>query len=508
MPFTATTSRRASASKPERQFMVELLEVLCEPSRYASGAVAMSDDQGCITDHELVARVAGLAEEFGTLPQVIGLLGANGIDWAAALLAAWMSGKTVVPIPTFFSRRQLEHVLHDAGIAHVVATPDALAAAAALGVGATSVSQKRADQTPFVSSGAGMIVYTSGSTGRPKGVRLGLEQIDCQARALAAAIKAEPRDLNLSVLPLALLLETITAICVPVLVGARTHFASALAENIGAGRQADLTWAFWEVQPTTTVLVPQLLAGLVGQLATRNLRAPASLRFVAVGGARVAETLTARAWALGIPVHEGYGLTECCSVVSLNRPGRRRAGTVGEPLPGLDVRIEDGEIVVRGPTIMDGYLHGPRSEGVWRTGDLGERDGDGFLSVTGRKDNLLVTANGRNISPEWIEAMVLSDPRVAACVLLDHDTSQLSMLLIPSQHGEEWLMESPRAHILLWLEQICIDAPAYAVPKDFVVCPMSQAKRIGLLTANGRVVREAAHGIYPALKLARRPVAA
>ena len=69
-------------------------------------------------------------------------------------------------------------------------------------------------------------------------------------------------------------------------------------------------------------------------------------------------------------------------------------------------------------------------------------------------------------------------------------------------------MDSPRAHILLWLERICVDAPSYAVPKDFVVCPLAQAKRIGLLTANGRVVREAALGIYPALKLARRPVAA
>ncbi len=93
-----------------------------------------------------------------------------------------------------------------------------------------------------------MIVYTSGSTGRPKGVRLGIEQIDWQARALAEAIEANPADLNLSLLPLALLLETITSICVPVLIGARTHFASAVAENVGAGRPADVLAAFEEVQ--------------------------------------------------------------------------------------------------------------------------------------------------------------------------------------------------------------------------------------------------------------------
>jgi long-subunit acyl-CoA synthetase (AMP-forming) len=353
-----------------------------------------------------------------------------------------------------------------------------------------------------------MIVYTSGSTGRPKGVRLRIEQIDWQARALGEAIGASPTDLNLSLLPFALLLETITAICVPVLIGARTHFASAVAENVGAGRPADLLATFEAVQPTTAVLVPQLLSGLVAQLQARKGRAPASLRFVAVGGARVSETLTARAWELGIPVHEGYGLTECCSVVAVNRPGRRKAGTVGEPLSGLDVRIEDGEIVVSGPTLMGGYLHGPRVEGPWRTGDLGHRDENGLIAVTGRKDNLLVTAAGRNISPEWIEAMAMSDARVAACVLLGHGMSHLSVLLVPSLHGEEWLMESPRAHVLLWLERLCIDAPSYAVPKDFVVCPLAQAKHIGLLTSNGRVVREAALGIYPALKLVRRPIAA
>lgn len=488
--------------------MVELLEVLREPSRYARGAMAMSDDQGCITGHELIARVAGLAEEFGTLPQVVGLLGANGIDWAVAALAAWMSGKTVVPLPTFFSRLQLEHVLRDAGIDHLIATENAASAAAGLGVCITAISRRRADTRATPAQGAGMIVYTSGSTGRPKGVRLGIEQIDWQACTLAEAIGAGPADLNLSLLPLALLLETVTSICVPILVGARTHFAAAVAENVGAGRPADLLAAFETVRPTTAVLVPQLLSGLVAQLEARKTSAPEGLRFVAVGGARVSEALTTRAWELGIPVHEGYGLTECCSVVSVNRPGRRKAGTVGEPLRGLDVRIDDGEIVVSGPTVMQGYLHGTRAEAPWRTGDLGHRDKDGFLSVTGRKDTLIVTLAGRNISPEWIEAVVLSDPRVAACVLLGHGMSHLSVLLVPSHQGEEWLMDAPRAHILLWLEQLCIDAPTYAVPKDFVVCPAAQARRIGLLTSNGRVVREAALGIYPALKLARRPVAA
>ncbi len=485
--------------------MVELLRALSEGSRYRRSAPALSDDRGLVTGEDLIVRVAGLAEDFAPLTSVVGLLGENGTDWALGLLAAWQAGKTVVPIPTFFSPLQIEHVVRDAGISHLIATERAASMAA---TGTSAISNRRAGARCTPGSGAGMIGYTSGSTGRPMGVRLSIEQIDHQARALAEAIDATAADVNLSLLPLSLLLETVTAICVPILVGARTHFASAVAGNIGAGRPADLVAAFEAVRPTTAVLVPQLLAGLVAQLEARKTRAPESLRFVAVGGAPVSEALATRAWALGIPAHEGYGLTECCSVVSVNRPGRRKAGTVGEPLKGLDVRIEEGEIVVSGPTVMNGYLHGPQVDGRWQTGDLGQRGEDGFLRVLGRRDSLLVTANGRNISPEWIEAMVMSDPRVAACALLGHGMDHTSLLVVPSHHGEEWLMESPRAHIQLWLERLCAEAPSYAVPKDFAVCPGAQAKRIGLLTSNGRIVRKVAFNLYPELKLAGRCAAA
>ena len=156
---------------------------------------------------------------------------------------------------------------------------------------------------------------------------------------------------------------------------------------------------------------------------------------------------------------------------------------------------------------MNGYLHGAPTADRWQTGDLGTLEPDGFLRVKGRKDSLIVTASGRNISPEWVEAMVMSDPRVAACIALGHGMDHVCVLIVPSALGERWLMESPRAHVLLWLERVCIDAPLYAVPKDFVVCPPLQAKRLGLL-ANGRIARDVALATYPTLKLARRPAAA
>ena len=478
--------------------MAEFLQAL---GKRDSDAVAFSDEASTLSVAELASRVMSLAAVLHDRPGTIGLLGSNGTEWTIAQLAAWVAGKIMVPLPSFFSRLQLEHVVRDGGVEHVVATKEGAALAASLGLGVTPVSARGDARPELAANEGGMIVYTSGSSGRPKGVRLGLAQIDWQARALAEAIGAAPDDRYLSVLPLSLLLETITAICVPVFVGAQTHFATSVAENVGIGRPSGLIDTFESTKPSASVLVPQLLAAWIAELEAKGKRAPESLRFIAVGGAPVAPSLAARAWTLGIPVHEGYGLTECCSVVAVNRPGRRQPGTVGEPLPGLDISVENGELVVRGPTVMEGYVYGKPTDGKWPTGDLGSRTEEGFLVIVGRKDTLIVTASGRNVSPEWVEAIVMADPRVAGCVALGHGLDHVSLLIVPSPSGETWFRTAPRAHVLLWLQQICADAPSYAVPKDFAICRMLQAKHFGLLMGDGRIKRDAAHHLYPTLRL-------
>jgi long-subunit acyl-CoA synthetase (AMP-forming) len=198
-----------------------------------------------------------------------------------------------------------------------------------------------------------------------------------------------------------------------------------------------------------------------------------------------------RAWDLGIPVYEGYGLSECGSVVALNRPGERRPGTVGKPLPGLDVRIEDREIVVRGPSVMEGYLHGPPTQAVWRTGDVGEIDADGVLTVLGRIDNLLVTPLGRNISPEWIESLLVGDPRVAHCIVTYGDGPHLEAILVPTDQGESWFERASAAQIGALIAASCRDAPAYAIPRRYSVVRAGELASLGFLTGSGRVRRRA-----------------
>jgi long-subunit acyl-CoA synthetase (AMP-forming) len=192
---------------------------------------------------------------------------------------------------------------------------------------------------------------------------------------------------------------------------------------------------------------------------------------------------------LGIPVHEGYGLSECCSVVAVNRPGERRPGTVGQPLNGLSVSIDDGEIVVDGPSITDGYLKQKSATRPWRTGDLGEIDREGFVTVHGRKDSLLVTSFGRNVSPEWIETMVLADQRIALCVVTGHGEPHLTSLLIPSLSGVTWFEKATRAEIVKLLSDLCSEAPDYAVPRAYVVLALEEALKNQLIS-NGRPVRK------------------
>ncbi|MGB4562895.1 MAG: AMP-binding protein, partial [Methylophilaceae bacterium] len=150
-----------------------------------------------------------------------------------------------------------------------------------------------------------------------------------------------------------------------------------------------------------------------------------SLKFIAVGGAKVPVNLIEQGRALGLPVYEGYGLSECSSVVAVNTQSSNRVGSVGNILPSRKVRIIDDEIEVY---LHEGlrYLKGESiAPGWYKTGDLGYIQDD-FLYVNGRKKNLVITSVGRNISPEWPEALLLEDPRVFQAMVTCFDEPYLS----------------------------------------------------------------------------------
>lgn len=454
--------------------MRDVLKSLASLALARPNDTALNAPGQSLTYLELARRVAATSERARSLGQTIGILAQNGTDWIVADLGLACAGKTMVPLPPFFSPGQLSHIVRDAKVSHVLCTPETRPLADALGLPLTDIAAFAGDNPDlndpksFLPGDAGAskrIIYTSGTTGAPKGVRLGARQMNASTRGLLKASAATPHDHYLSVLPFSLLLEQIAAICVPLMAGAPVTLDPFAAGAALKGDVAPLTEAFAKVRPTTSVLVPGLLAAWVQGLRQTEQTAPESLRFVAVGGAHVPAPLAEAAWALGIPVHEGYGLSECCSVVSVNRPGERQPDTAGQVLDGLTVALDEGEIVVHGNTVMDGYLgHEDLTGETWRTGDLGEFTAQGALKVLGRKDRLIVTPEGRNIHPEWIETMAQGVPGVAGAKLsLLDDVLTLDITSAPG------VPENAHAAIRDALTAVLAEAPSYARPATITI---------------------------------------
>ncbi|MBC8269129.1 MAG: AMP-binding protein [Rhodospirillaceae bacterium] len=451
--------------------MHKVLSALRKQAKDCPDRIAFSDGERRVGYDELEAMTNAVASGVRDLPDVIAILAPNGIDWVAGWLGLARAGKTIVTLPPFFSKQQLDHIVGDSTAAHVICSDEMAHLASSPGLPISLISDHIKQTDGVVHSGGQprLIVYTSGTTGAPKGVRLSAAQVDWSAAALKQAVDAGAEDHYLSVLPFALLLEQICGICVSVLAGAHVTIACDVATSLMAGDPSKLASAMERTQPTISVLVPEFLAAWVAFLSAQGGRAPENLRFVAVGGAPLAPAMVVQAVNLGIPVQEGYGLTECCSVVALSRPGERLAGSVGKPLDGLDVTIVDGEIVVSGPSVMDGYLHGEAVSGCWHTGDLGSMDEEGNLHIMGRLDNLLVLANGRNVSPEWIEAMIASDSRIAGCSLEGHGQNRTRVSIIPSLSGARWFAAANPEAVDQLIAELCHQAPDYARPGSWRV---------------------------------------
>ena len=236
--------------------------------------------------------------------------------------------------------------------------------------------------------------------------------------------------------------------------------------------------------PNSVILVPALLLGITAA-AEYKLSDFESLKFVAVGGGRVAADMLARANAQNIPVYEGYGLTECGSVVALNTPKHQRAGTVGNLLPHVEAEVINGELVVSTPRML-GYLgdqqHSPTQI---PTGDRVDIDSDGFVTVHGRLKNLFITAYGRNISPEWIESELQNELAIGLALVCGEAEPVNTALIVP--RGEYGAADV--AHAIAHCNQ---RLPDYARIGRWSLISWNELASAGGITGNGRLRRDVA----------------
>jgi len=327
--------------------------------------------------------------------------------------------------------------------------------------------------------GLATLIYTSGTTGPPKGVMLSHRNLSWTADTSQRMSSITARDSNLSYLPLSHIAEQVFTIHIPATVGSTTYFAEALeklADNLK------------ETQPTAFFGVPRVWEKLHAGVSAKMAEAKGAKRVIlqqamrvgreynavkdrgeqpspllelqhrlcdrlvyaklkaAIGFGRAKVCVSGAApisaevidffSALDLPIREVYGQSEDTGPTSFNLPGRTKIGSVGPAIPGVEVKIaEDGEILVKGPNVFLGYYKDPQAtaeslENGWlRSGDLGKFDEEGFLHITGRKKEIIITAGGKNIAPKNIEAGIKDHPLISEVVVIGDRRKYLTALV-------------------------------------------------------------------------------
>lgn len=431
----------------------------------------------------------------------IGLCGDNTPAWVMADLACQVAGVVCVPVPSFFSTTQVSHLVQQAGL-DALLWPDTDLARTSLGQGVWMERLADSQESIDLPAGTSKVTFTSGSTGTPRGVCLSLAQMLATAEALRQRLAPLGINEHLCLLPLATLLENIAGVYLPLTMGATLRVEPLASLGLLGSSGVDartLVAALNRWQPESLILVPELARVLLDAVEADWL-VPDRFRFIAVGGGKVAASLLSRAQDLGLPLYEGYGLSECGSVVALNVPGDNRPGAAGRPLGHVQVRVNAARhIEVRGLSHL-GYLGDRQVTQEWLdTGDLGHLDREGFLHVDGRFKNLIITGFGRNISPEWLEAELVHGLGVHQAVVFGDGAPRPSALVAVAPGQSPSVMDER-------LRGLNDRLPDYARLDTLYQLHHPLSASDGYLTANGRPVRDRIQADLPAIIAGSYPI--
>ena len=383
----------------------------------------------------LAQRIHSTRDELQALGiRRLGIYATNSFDWAILDLAASSADIVVVPIPLFFSAHQVEHLMNNSFVDHIFTDRDFPFASGQNLASKTLQGEyvQRNITAPRTLPDYCKVTYTSGSTGQPKGACLGEGTMMSIVTSLSEALIPSQLGRHLALLPFATLLENVAGIYLALWMGRSIFIETPDQLGLSSNHTFDPHMFAGQIKASraeSVILLPQMLKLIVEANVAESL---AGLKFMAVGGGKVAPDLLLKAQALGLPVYEGYGLTECGSCVALNTPLANRVGSVGKPLPHAQVRIGDsGEVFVTGAA-MTGYLQDMPAPSEIATGDAGFIDTEGFLHITGRIKNVIISSYGRNISPEWVESYFLADTRIQQMAVFGEAQPHLSAVFIVS----------------------------------------------------------------------------
>ena len=406
------------------------------------------------------------------------------------------------------------------------------------------------------------LIYTSGTTGAPKGVMLTHENFISNMRGVTQVLPLNDKDIVLSFLPLSHSFERLGGYYATLYLGGTIAYAESI-DKVPDNIQ--------EIHPTVMCSVPRLyekmhsrILGMVeagppvkkklfdwslgvgsevSKIVSARKQMPAGLkirhtvadrlvfaklrermggrlRFFVSGGAPLAREIAEFFHAAGILILEGYGLTETTPVISANRPDSYKLGSVGQPLPNLEVKIAaDGEILVRGPSIMKGYFNNPDAtaevlseDGWFSTGDIGYLDQDNFLHITDRKKDIIVTAGGKNIAPQNIENLLKLNRYIEQVCVIGDKQKYLTALVVPSFpdldafakgrglniEDRPALVKEPAVRELFQaaVNEVNAHLARYETLKKFEILPVEFTQETGELTPTLKVKRKIVSSKY------------
>jgi len=400
-----------------------------------AGRTALVDGRGSLTYAQArrAALLAAAAAACAESPHV-GILLPPSKEYGLCFLGTLLAGKAAVPLNATLTPEELAFMIADAGVEHVFTARPLSALVDALPVRPLYLEEvfdaKAAPAEPIAADPgqAAAVVYTSGTTSQPKGVVLTHANFIANVEGCVGALQFGPEDVVLGPLPLFHSFAITTSLLLPVAVGAAAVYSGRFEPHRVLKLMA-------EHRATTVMAVPSMFRVLLLGYDPEqfDLRA---LRFCVAGGERLPAAVEhAFNERFPVPLLQGYGISEAAPVLSVNPPGANRSGTAGLPLPNVDMMVADdhgrpaapgqeGELWARGQNIMRGYLNQPEltaaalAPGGWlRTGDWGKIDSDGYVTVTGRKKDLIISS-GENISPTQIEDVLMQHPAVAEAAVL------------------------------------------------------------------------------------------
>jgi long-subunit acyl-CoA synthetase (AMP-forming) len=457
---------------PNNYFLPQLKEIVKNnPQAVMVEQHTSTNDVKEFSAAEIWGSAQALSEELNTTGQRIAIVMNNSAEWLIADLAIGLCEKIVVPIPLVFSAEQAQHLLQgidcvlvdNAGLNRLNQWKNQNPNFPQITGKIVNIEQlkhkvdsacfellpKQDVSNKYSVNDVSRIIHTSGTTGTPKGVQITHLGLSTLLKSLQSISNPDHYKRYLSIVPLSLLIEQV-AMYQTLLNGGIIIFLPQEIPMIGtAGGNPLQILDFVNICKPTVVNFPPIMVEALWHKTAQNpcQENPCQALFgtntpplIFSGGAPIDSKTITNLTEKGIPVYQGYGLSENTSLVSINHPGVNKIGTVGKPLPHVTIKLSvENELLIKGDTLTPGYTNSDTSscliddEGFLHTGDIVKIDGEGFLHILGRKKNLIILSTGGNVSPEWLEAQYRTLPEVVDIVVFGNNLPHLIGVVVIEQ---------------------------------------------------------------------------